>query len=153
MNQSENLAGNLAKLPAIGLIVVGALNALTGLLWIAGVVLRATGTLAELPMAQLGEEGAPIRMGQTLIQAIYFFTLVASPFIIIGAVNMLKGRKYSSAKMAAILAMIPATSCCFILGIPFGVWALIVLSKPEVKAFFESGGSNFQPPPPPPQYQ
>ena len=149
MYQSENLA----KSPAIGLIVVGGLNVLAGLLWVAGMILRAAGTLPEIPLGPEGAEGAPARVGGYLAEIVYFLTLVTSPFIIVGAVNMLKGRKYSSAKLAAILAMIPATSCCFILGIPFGIWALIVLSKPEVKAFFETGGSNFTPPPPPPQYQ
>ncbi len=150
MTPSENYAGNAVKPPAIGLIVVGALNALMGLLWIAGLILRVTNVVSSDAM---GDAGAAYRVGGYFAEVIYFFNLVASPIILVGAINMLKGRKYTSAKMAAILAMIPAVSCCFLFGVPVGVWALIVLGKPEVKAFFESGGEPFYPPPPPPQYQ
>lgn len=38
---------------------------------------------------------------------------------------------------AAILAMIPCVSPCCLLGLPLGIWALIVLLKPEVKAAFQ----------------
>jgi len=48
--------------------------------------------------------------------------------------------------------MIPFTSCCFLIGAPIGIWALVVLSKPEVQMFFGRGGANYQPPPPP-QYR
>lgn len=157
MNPTENSVGNTFKPPAIGLIVVGSLNALMGLLWIAGLVIRLVGVTAGLPMGTVGGDGAAYRVGGYLAEVIYFFNLIASPFIIIGAINMLKGKKYGSAKLSAILAMIPAVSCCFLFGVPVGVWALIVLSKPEVKAFFESGGQAendfYSPPPPPPQYR
>jgi hypothetical protein len=38
---------------------------------------------------------------------------------------------------AAILAMIPCLSSCCIVGLPLGIWALVVLSKPEVKSEFD----------------
>ena len=156
MNPTENSVASTFKPPAIGLIVVGSLNALMGLLWIIGLLVRLVGVTAGLPMGPVGTEGAAYRVGGYLAEVVYFFNLIASPFILIGAINMLKGKKYASAKLAAILAMIPAVRCCFLFGIPVGVWALIVLSKPEVKAFFESGGNagnDFYSPPPPPQYQ
>ncbi|MEP7339745.1 MAG: hypothetical protein ABI977_18550 [Acidobacteriota bacterium] len=145
MNQTENLV----KPPAIGLIVIGAINALSGLFWLVSKVLRAAGIMAPPPSGPAGDEGAPYRLGGMVAEVVFFLSLIAAPFIIKGAVDMLKGRKFSSAKMAAILAMIPMTSCCFLLGAPFGIWALIVLSKPEVKTFFETGRSDFSPPPPP----
>jgi hypothetical protein len=40
------------------------------------------------------------------------------------------------AMAAAIIAMIPCFSPCCVLGLPFGIWALVVLSKPEVKSQF-----------------
>jgi hypothetical protein len=36
---------------------------------------------------------------------------------------------------AAIMAMIPCNCCC-LLGLPFGIWALVMLMKPEVKSQF-----------------
>ena len=76
--------------------------------------------------------------------AIIFFPIVslisiaASPIIIFGGIQMLRARRYSVALVAAILALIPLTSVCCIPGIPIGIWALIVLRNPEVKAAFES---------------
>jgi hypothetical protein len=39
---------------------------------------------------------------------------------------------------AAILAILPVTSCCFIVSIIFGVWTLVLLRNPEVKLYFQS---------------
>jgi hypothetical protein len=38
---------------------------------------------------------------------------------------------------AAIVALIPCFSPCCLIGLPIGIWALVVLSKPEVKSQFE----------------
>jgi hypothetical protein len=111
--------------------------------------MRAAGLLAEPPSGPAGDEGAPYRMGGLLAEVVFLLSTIAAPFIIKWAVDMLKGRNYSSAKKAAILAMIPMTSCCFLFGAPVGLWALMVLSKPEVKTFFETGRVDFSPPPPP----
>ena len=39
---------------------------------------------------------------------------------------------------ASILAVIPCLSPCFILGIPFGIWALVVINQADVKEAFHS---------------
>jgi hypothetical protein len=56
--------------------------------------------------------------------------------ILFGALKMMRLQSYGWAMAAAILAVIPCLSPCCCLGIPFGIWALVVLSKPEVKAAF-----------------
>lgn len=56
--------------------------------------------------------------------------------ILAGALKMKEGRSYGFALAAAILAMVPCVSPCCCLGLPFGIWALVVLIKPEVKAAF-----------------
>jgi len=38
---------------------------------------------------------------------------------------------------AAIVACVPFCSPCVVLGIPFGIWALVVMAKPEVRAAFQ----------------
>jgi hypothetical protein len=55
---------------------------------------------------------------------------------IVGSLQMrnLKGR--GLAYTGAILSMIPCVSGCCLLGIPFGIWAIIALGKPDVKAGF-----------------
>jgi len=56
--------------------------------------------------------------------------------IIWGAIEMLRMNSYRSARMGAIMALAPLCGPCIIAGIPLGIWALIVLARPEVKAGF-----------------
>ena len=49
---------------------------------------------------------------------------------------MLIGRNYRLAYTVAILSVIPLVSPMIICGIPFGIWALIVLHRRDVKAAF-----------------
>ena len=39
---------------------------------------------------------------------------------------------------SAIVAMIPFLSPCFVIGLPIGIWPVIVLNKPEVRSAFSS---------------
>jgi hypothetical protein len=57
--------------------------------------------------------------------------------IITGSLKMMKFESYSSAMTAAVLCSIP---CCtfFCLGMPFGIWAFIVLCLGDVKRQFTS---------------
>ena len=68
------------------------------------------------------------------------FGLWAAGFLIAGAVQMMRLRSYPHAVAAAILAMLP-WSPGWLLGLPFGIWALVVLRRPDVKmAFFGNEG-------------
>ena len=121
--------------PAIGLIIVGALNILSALVLILGRIV----SLVKGQQPVITDEDR--RMGY-MFAGIFFpivslISIAAAPVIIFGGVQMLKLRKYSLAVWAAILAVIPLTSVCCIPGIPIGIWALVVLRHPEVKAAFE----------------
>jgi hypothetical protein len=50
---------------------------------------------------------------------------------------MLYARRFPWAVIACITVMIPNCECCFLLGIPFGVWGLIVLYQPNVRRAFD----------------
>src|SRR5262249_48861747 len=47
--------------------------------------------------------------------------------IIVGGIKMMGLSGYGLAMTASILAMIPCTSPCCILGLPFGIWSVVVL--------------------------
>ncbi|HKI69403.1 MAG TPA: hypothetical protein VKA67_07440, partial [Verrucomicrobiae bacterium] len=66
------------------------------------------------------------------------FTLVMAGLILMGALKMKSLRSYEFSITAAILCMVPCvTPCCgWIFGLPFGIWALVVLRSPEVKSSF-----------------
>ena len=126
------------QLPASGLIIIGVLNALSGVV----LILARLAQLVNGPERQFPNEAR--RLGY--MTASIFFPLVslisilAAPVIIYGGIQMLKARRYSIALLAATLAVIPLSSICCITGIPIGIWALIVLRDPEVRAGFESPG-------------
>jgi hypothetical protein len=63
------------------------------------------------------------------------FTLV-SLITIIGSVQMLRLKSWGLGITASVLSMINFASCCCILGLPFGIWALVVLSSSDVKEAF-----------------
>ena len=55
--------------------------------------------------------------------------------IVVGAVQMLRLRSYSWAMMATVLALIPCNPVSAI-GIPIGIWSLVVLNRERVKLAF-----------------
>jgi hypothetical protein len=55
--------------------------------------------------------------------------------IFLGALRMKGLRSYGLAMTACILALLPCSLCC-VIGLPIGIWGLVVLNKPEVKAAF-----------------
>lgn len=67
-----------------------------------------------------------------------FFGLAVSALILVGAVKMQSLRSHEMAFTAAVLAVIPGlTPCCgYIIGLAFGIWALAVLRRPDVKSQF-----------------
>lgn len=56
--------------------------------------------------------------------------------VLYGALQMRKLRNIGFAYTAAIISCIPCCSGCYIIGIPFGIWALVTLNKPEVSSSF-----------------
>jgi hypothetical protein len=124
----------MVKLPAVGLLATGAL----GLLWWVGfgtmlLFGRPDFWLLVLTLGSLLAATAAVQVG--------------------GAVTMLRLRGYPWAGAAAILATIP-WSPSWLLGLPFGIWAIIVLGKPEVAEAFLGDQRQARPgsaPAPPPR--
>ena len=56
--------------------------------------------------------------------------------VLAGAISMMQLRWYPLAIIASVLAMIPVVSPCCLLGLPFGIWSLIVLMQPDVRQSF-----------------
>jgi hypothetical protein len=122
--------------PAIGLIVIGSLNAVAGLVAL----------LSGLVRIFIGDSSAPItddaeRLGYVVGTVACYgasaLSLFLSPLIIAGGVEMLRGRSLKLVRSAAILAMIPITSCCCLGGLPIGIWALQSLRKSEIENYFQ----------------
>lgn len=132
---TNDLLGKL-KGPSIGLLITGVVNVLYGIYSIAYAIFQfSTNRLNTTGMDEAQRMGFYVGFwGATAIAGV---SALIAPFIIYGALQMMRGRSYGLSKTASILALIPVTSCCFLLGIPFGIWALVTLGKPEIKNFFQ----------------
>lgn len=64
-------------------------------------------------------------------------SVLLQPIILWGGISFVKGKNITGAKMGAICATIPCLSSCCILGVPFGIWGLMLLSNPLTKQLFQ----------------
>lgn len=135
-------AEGLRKLraPAIALLVSAIISGGLGVLVSLSGVLRLFIDVGSPPPVE-----GPERMGYIVATVVLYgmgvLSVVVSPAMIYGAIQMLNGRNYSLAKFAALLSMIPVVSCFFMAAMPIGAWALITLGKPEVKESFDGAPS------------
>jgi hypothetical protein len=68
---------------------------------------------------------------------VYLVHAVVALVVLLGGVKMLSLSGRGLAITGSVLAMIPCVnSLCCIVGLPVGIWALVVLSDPGVKAAF-----------------
>jgi uncharacterized membrane protein YuzA (DUF378 family) len=146
MGEGREVALQLVKGPAIGLMVTAILNiilalwSLIRLMFFPWDMQHFNSELQQLNNPQLQEfmqklfhtMNSPIGMVNIL------FELALSVLILIGAAKMQSLRSYGFALVAAILSVVPClTPCCgYVIGLAFGIWALVVLNKPEVKSHF-----------------
>jgi hypothetical protein len=68
--------------------------------------------------------------------ALAVLCLLFGVLVILGGIRMRQLRNYGLCMTAAIVSMIPCTVPCCIVGLGIGIWAIVVLSKAEVKAAF-----------------
>ena len=64
--------------------------------------------------------------------------LAIGGFIIFACTKMMKLESHGMAFTATILAMIPCISPCCLLGLPLGIWGIMILNDPQVKASFRA---------------
>jgi hypothetical protein len=64
-------------------------------------------------------------------------TTLAGVVILIGAGKMARLESHGWATAAAVLSFVPFANWCCCMGLPVGVWALVVLSRPDVRAAFD----------------
>jgi hypothetical protein len=123
--------------PAIGLIVTAALGFVAGAL---GIIMNLAGvTMGAMGGQQQSQEvPAWVNMmsgGLGIVSSL--LGIVMSVVILMGALKMKRLENYTFAIIATVVAMVPCISPCCFVGLPIGIWALVVLNKPEVKGAFD----------------
>ena len=125
------------KWPAVSLIVATAASSLSAAVWLYAMVRLLLGETPPGTAEISGDEKLGYVAGQVYSTIVAVVSILVSPYIIKGALQMMKAKQYNTARGAAILALVPLSSCCFVIGMPVGLWALSVLSKPEIKETFK----------------
>src|SRR5712664_3211204 len=107
--------------PAIGLMVVTGLHLL---LICIGIPFQILGLIGRGAAVAAGDN--PFMANPALGLGSNVIGLLVQGFILFGAFQMKNGSNYGISMAVAILSVIPCfCSSCAVLGIPFGIWALI----------------------------
>ena len=128
--------------PATALLVIAVINLVLALWGVVNSLMtlgRPQQAVEDLPPM----EGMDPNMTLQFIQGmgvvgvvVYLLAIAIAVVILMGALKMKRLQSWGLAMAAAILAMIPCLSPCCLLGLPFGIWALVVLNDPQVKSAF-----------------
>ena len=128
----SSAGAELVNGPAIGLIVTAILGVL---LQITSLILNLAGA-SFLAGSQMPKEAWTNMFSGAIGVAASIIGILVSGLILFGGLKMKKLESYGLAMTASIIAMIPCISPCCFIGLPIGIWAVVVLSKPEVKSAF-----------------
>ena len=129
----DSAAERAVRGPAIGLIVTGILDGFVSVGAAAREILR----FAFPGRGYYGGFGRAepiVGLGASLTVALAL--LFVAGLILIAGMQMSRLRSRELCLVASVLAMIPCTSPCCPVGIAMGLWALLVLNRPEVRAAF-----------------
>jgi hypothetical protein len=119
--------------PAIGLIATAAFGffASFSVFWIKPIMKSfAVDNPDVAKMVEMMNMGA-LGIAQVL------FAIALSVFIFYGGLKLKRLENHGLCVGAAWVALIPCISPCCCIGLPFGIWALVVMNKPEVKSQFQ----------------
>jgi len=123
--------------PAMGLMITGIIGVILNLI---GLAMNALGAGMSGLQNLGGGSGAADRYMSYMSGGIGIVSAViglgVSGFIIWASLQMKQLRGWTMAVVASIVAMIPCIGPCCLIGIPIGIWSVIVLMKPEVKSAF-----------------
>ena len=123
----ELLALKRLRGPSLGLLIMAGSLAATGIFFV---------PLAFIRLWLDGFMPPNLRDPGQRSVVLWIMGIIASYPIVIGAWQMRRGKNYRLALMSAVLACAPIISPCGGLGIPLGIWALVVLHRKDVKAVF-----------------
>jgi hypothetical protein len=131
LNSASETIRDYLRRPAEGLMIAGLVNML-------GIVpfMLLMGT-----MVLTGSRLLPQRGLDAKVAALSLLVTIFGAVIVYGVMRMKELQNYKMAVLGCVLAVLPVTPGC-LLGVPFGVWALIVLTRKDVKYAFAGNISD-----------
>ncbi len=121
--------------PSVGLLITGILGAALSFIGLIASLFRPGIEFESIKSSEFIGGWARIAEGAAGV-AFCFVGLLVAGFIIYASLKMKTLTQWSLCVAASIIAMIPCISPCCIVGLPIGIWCLVVLTKPEVKTAF-----------------
>lgn len=123
--------------PSIGLLVTGILGGIFSFIaLIMSFLETSVGPFMADKFEDLDDRYTQFFEGAAGIAFAIIGILVAA-FIIYSSLKMKELSQYGLCMVASILAMIPCINPCCVVGLPIGIWCIIVLTKPEIKEAFQ----------------
>lgn len=140
------------SVPAVLLIVIGAL----GLLYSAIEIINRDSTIAKFDEMSAQIEADPKitreqkdfwvnmfnsakdTMQSPITLVFYIGHVIGSLLVMIGGIKMLQLSGPAFPTIGSVLALTPCIGCCCVPGLPIGIWALVVLNRPIVRAAMAS---------------
>jgi hypothetical protein len=117
--------------PAIALMIAA------GLSMAVSVVMCGGGIIAVLNQPMPGNPNAPLGLMLAVVFGMYFVMPVAQTAVVfVGAMKMRKLESYGLSMAGCIVALLPC-NFCWLLTLPFGIWAIVVLSDTSVRGAFK----------------
>jgi len=125
--------------PSIGLLITGIIGIISSIGTLISLIIGISFLSIPRFYSELPED-IPINI-EELFQGSFamgssLVGIIVAVFIIFAALKMKELEQWGLALTASILAMIPCISPCCIIGLPIGIWCLVVLTKPEIKNAF-----------------
>jgi hypothetical protein len=87
------------------------------------------------PMLQQILEEQQKNVTANIIRSTVF--IIASFVILLGAAQMMRMRTWGLALAGSIVAMLHFQECCCLLGLPLGVWSVVILCRADVRSLFQ----------------
>lgn len=127
------------KIPAFALMGVAALGILWQLFWMVVNILGAGASLmggmaSDMPAEMGGEMASMMSGGIGILFGV--IAIACGVVVLLAAMKMKNLQSWVFSMIGAIVAAVPCLSPCCCLGLPVGIWALIVLLNKDVKAAF-----------------
>ncbi len=148
VEDSRRAVARALLFPPLICLAITSVLALGGSLWLGYNMLQFTEADRQMLLQQMqAQQKNNPQVNQAQIEALTDFSLlmfrasavagvVLSPLVFFASVLGLNRRGYWATVAGSVLAMLNLGCCSCLLGLPFGIWSLVVLLRPETKELF-----------------